>query len=76
MIYFHLNRCQPLQPSNFKFEPAQISSQPVTQPVIVIDSSTIEFLRGRLNEVEKRLKLMETQLLDRNSQYVKLKGTM
>ena len=71
-----MNRCEHLQPSDFKFEPAQISSQPVTQPVVIVDSSTIDFLRGRLSDIEKRLKSMEPQLVDKNAQFIKLKGTM
>jgi len=59
---------------DFKFEPARLSSQPVAQGSIIVDSSTITFLKRKLSEVEKRLKEAEIQLVDKQTGKNKYKG--
>lgn len=67
-------RSSPLAPMEFKFQPARITSQPVTQSTLIFDSSTAEFFRRKLRDFEKRLKAAELQLQDKNSAKNKYKG--
>lgn len=68
------------QPNDFKFVPVQsnlpISSQPITQPQIIVDTTTVEFLKGKLVEVEKRVKATQFVLQEKNEQFTKMRLTL
>jgi hypothetical protein len=75
--YLESYRSKPLTPKNFKFEPANDSSNTAScQASIIVDSSTVELLKTRLGEFEKRLKASETHLTSKSEEVAKLKASM
>ncbi|CAL8138246.1 unnamed protein product [Orchesella dallaii] len=70
------HKTAPMQPSSFKFEPAVFSNQPFAQATVIVDSTTVDSLRNRLTEIEKRLKNSETSQKDRSEHISKLKPSL
>jgi len=74
---FCIDRSKPLTPKDFAFEAASDSSNsPATQPSIIVDSSTVEFLKSRLSDFEKRLKASESNLANKTEEVAKLNPSM
>jgi hypothetical protein len=76
-VIYIVHRSKPLQPNqDFKFEPVNFESIPTSQPTIIVDSSTVEFLRSQLNDADKRLKTCEVHLKEKTDELAKLKPSM
>ncbi|CAG7823667.1 unnamed protein product [Allacma fusca] len=70
------NKSQPLQSLNFQFEPAQHSSLAAAQSSLIVDSSTIDYIRGRLSDLTKRIKSADHLSGEKQDQQTKLKNTL
>lgn len=70
------SRTTPLDAAGIKFEPAVFSNQPFAQGSIIMDSTTVDTLRTRLTDIEKRLKNSETSQKDRADHISKLKPSL
>ncbi|XP_021957925.1 tyrosine-protein kinase Fer [Folsomia candida] len=70
------HKSKPLQPKDYKFDPVNFDSVPTSQPTIIVDSSTVEHLKTRLNDVDKRLKASEAHLKEKEDELAKLKPSM
>lgn len=76
LLLFPHDRSKPLQPKDYKFDPVNFDSVPTSQPTIIVDSSTVEHLKTRLNDVDKRLKASEAHLKEKEDELAKLKPSM
>lgn len=61
---------------NFQFEPAQHSSLPVNQALIIVDSGTVDFLRSKLSDLNKRIKSTDLHSEEKQDQQSKQKNSL